>query len=188
MSELQVQEDVLKDEMESLSSRLGRQDLRVLETGCIRTPEEATHIGYGWSTLTFARRMQEFGGRSVSVDLDISVAADVLGRKSLTEHVKLVESDSLAFLDSLVDVGESFDFILLDSASDPRHILNEWERAVKLVVKGGVIVIDDVAYDKQTHGTKGSMIIEKLDAAGTPWRRLKRWTGYAWIGMIAIDF
>ena len=119
---------------------------------------------------------------------DLQVQADVLGRKDMTEHAVLVESDSLVFLDTLVAMKANFDLILLDSASDPVHILNEWDRAVKLIKKPSVILIDDVAYDEETAGTKGSLIIERLNAVCMPWRKLKRWTGYAYIGMIAIDF
>lgn len=188
MEKLPVQSDVLNDEIEKLTEVLGQRELRILETGCIRSAEEPHRIGDGWSTLTFATYVKENGGRTTSVDLDTSQASKVLGREKLTGYATLVQADSLAFLDSLVAGDSVFDMILLDSASDPEHILREWERAVQMVGHPGVILIDDVQHDAETCGTKGSLIIERLARNGVGFRGLKRWSGHAWIGMMAIDF
>lgn len=188
MEKLPVQSDVLNNEIEKLTEVLGRREVRILETGCIRCADEPHRIGDGWSTLTFATYVQENGGRATSVDLDTSSAATVLKKNGLTGYADLVQGDSLAYLDSLVAADRQFDMILLDSASDPEHILREWDRAVQMVGHPGVILIDDVQHDAETCGTKGSLIIERLARNGVAFRGLKRWSGFAWIGMMAIDF
>jgi len=188
MEKLPVQSDVLNSEIENLTELRGHRELRILETGCIRCADEPHRIGDGWSTLTFATYVKENGGRAVSVDLDTSSAAMVLGREKLTGYASLVQAESLAYLDSLVAADKQFDLILLDSASDPEHILRKWERAVQMVTSPGVILIDDVQHDAETCGTKGSLVIERLARNGVGFRGLKRWSGHAWIGMMAIDF
>lgn len=183
-----VQSDVVNDEIAKLAKRLGRKNLTFLETGSIRSGEEPHRIGDGWSTLTFATYVKANGGRSTSVDLDTSPAARVLVREEVAGYATLVQSDSLAYMDNLVATDQSFDLILLDSASDADHILNEWQRAVELVKSPATILLDDVQHDDDTCGTKGARVIEKLNESGMTFRRLKRWSGFAWIGMIAIDF
>lgn len=183
-----VQADVLNDELERMTKRAGRSALNILETGCIRATPEAHRVGDGWSTLTFAQWVKGHGGSSLSLDLDTSSARTILAREDLLAYAALSEGDSIAALNALMPEGRGFDVVLLDSASDPIHILNEWDRAVRIIRTPGVILIDDVSYDEGTAGTKGSLIIERLDGVGVPWRRLRRWSGFAYIGMIAIDF
>ena len=65
-------------------------------------------------------------------------------------------------LDRAIDAGELYDAILLDSLHTAEHVWEEFQRAVRLVCPGGLILIHDACY---ANGTVGGAL-QKIDAAG----------------------
>lgn len=118
-----------------------QRSLKIIETGTIRALGLQYEEGDGHST----RYIAEFINRSIyahefySVDLDISTAKKYLSQLGLLKYVGLVQSDSIVFLTKQQDV----DFVYLDSANDPDHILAEFLTIKDSVNLGGIVVIDD---------------------------------------------
>lgn len=166
--------DLLNAELAIVRERLGKADLRILETGCIRNDSERYRINDGWSTLTFAEHVHQFGGTHVSIDLDIAAAQRVLKRFNLENgDIALLPGYSIDVMTHLlVQEGPySKDVILLDSDNDPNLILHEFFIAQRMLTPGGVILIDDVGLDdSSTDGTKGRAVLPWAHKHGLKYR------------------
>lgn len=139
--------------------------LAILETGTIRVDSEAHRQGDGWSTEAFARDcMGRAEGTVTSIDLDTSVADRVLTRLSpnLRSLVTLRQGYSIEWMASMLEAGQRFDVILLDSDNDPTLILHEYMLAEKLLRRPGLILIDDVV-PGSTAIRKGELLVPWLE-------------------------
>lgn len=180
--------EILNREMFTLSGRLYRKNLEILETGTIRGTGEEYESNDGWSTSTFAEYVKEYGGSVHSVDLDISVATRVLGERNLPSYVNLVKGYSVDVLARMLSGGESsFDLILLDSDNDAELVLHEYLIAWHLLgPDGGTILVDDV--DTESTGVvKGHKLVPWLDRNRTEYRIVTR-TGTSYsTGVLVIE-
>lgn len=126
---------------------LGRNDLELVETGCVRREDD---WGAGQSTLVFDDFLQCVGGRLTSIDHDPKNCAHARGRTSTA--VEIVQDDSIRFLTSLSRRRpESVDLLYLDSMdvdwNDPRraalHQYQEFLAGLPLLRPGALVVGDD---------------------------------------------
>ena len=181
--------DLLEEEMSSLTSRLGRKNLRILETGTIRGTGEEYRDNDGWSTLVFAECVKEYGQLFYSVDLDVSVATQVLGTRNLLPYANLVKGYSVDVLARML-AGRiaTFDLILLDTDNDAELILHEYLIARHLLSdEGGTILVDDV--DLESSGVvKGHKLVPWLDANKTEYR-IEKTSGTSYTtGVLVAEF
>lgn len=141
--------------------------LVIVETGTIRNHLETYGDGDGHSTLRFAQYVNNFGGEFYSVDIDpiaVVVSTMVCTRDypSAMDKVKIIESDSVAFLKSF---DKPIDVLYLDSANDAELILNEAKAALSHLHSESCILIDD-CFNKNYHVEKGSLVIPFLEENG----------------------
>ena len=89
--------------------------ITIVETGCAR--QFGNWSGDGQSTLLFDRYVSERGGHVWSIDIDSNAVA--ICQKQVSEHVTMVQSDSVKFLHQLsrefVESGRRIDLCYLDS-------------------------------------------------------------------------
>lgn len=131
--------------MDRLRNKFDRRELHTLETGSIRNTGEPYRRGDGWSTLTFAAQVDQFGGGATSIDLNIDAAHQVLSDNGLRRKVNLIPGYSIDIMAAMLyELPTRFDLILLDSDNDPGLILHEYLIAKRLLRGGGVIIVDDV--------------------------------------------
>lgn len=163
--------DIINEQLARLRDRLGvaRPDpdggLAILETGTIRVDSEAHRKGDGWSTEAFARDCMGYSAGTVtSIDLDTSVADRVLTRLSpnLRSLVTLRQGYSIEWMAAMIEAGQKFDVILLDSDNDPQLILHEYMLAEKLLRRPGLILVDDVVPGSATI-RKGELLLPWLE-------------------------
>jgi len=157
---------------EILDIELARFDgypLRVIETGTIRGSTERSRIGDGWSTEYFARRQAQYpAGKFVSIDLDTTVADQVLTSLGLRDSAILIRDHSISALATLAiksftgrDLG-STDVIFLDSDNDAMLIFHEFLIAFAMVhgPPVGLIIVDDIAInDSSKDAHKGDLVV-----------------------------
>jgi predicted O-methyltransferase YrrM len=184
--------DVLVDVLADARKRLGRDSLRILETGMIRGTTDNYRTGDGWSTLTFAEHVRDHGGSLTSIDIDPEAA--VAARAVLEQHeldsdsVELVTGHSIDVLAGVAYRSKVpvFDVVLLDSANDPDLILHEYLTVYRLITSGGFVLIDDV--DMTSTGiVKGHAIAPWFNDTGVAYQIVPRDAdGYA-TGVIVAD-
>ncbi|UQA93699.1 class I SAM-dependent methyltransferase [Streptomyces halobius] len=179
--------DILVQELARMRSVCQRNGLDLLETGCIRNTAPGHRLADGWSTLTFAQHVRDYGGSVASVDLNTSQAKLVLNSAGLIDKVELINDDSVKTLQGLRGEGRAFDFVLLDSGNDPALIFREYQVATEMVRRPSLIAIDDVKYYPDAHGTKGELVVPHLEAQGIPFRVNRRWGGLGWIDVVLIE-
>lgn len=179
--------DILVQELARMRGACRRDGLDLLETGCIRNSAPGHRLADGWSTLTFAEHVRDYGGSATSLDLDTSEAKSVLNAEGLVDEVELIDGDSVETLRGLREEGRAFDFVLLDSGNDPDLIFAEYQVAVEMMRRPGLIGVDDVKYFADSHGTKGETVVPYLEAQGVPFRVHRRWGGLGWIDVVLVE-
>lgn len=162
--------EIIANELELFRSRCypdqPRAGFSILETGTIRYDTEDHRQGDGWSTEAFARDCMGRGeGHVTSIDLHIETADRVLTRLSpnLRELVTLRQGYSIEWMAAMLEAGQRFDVILLDSDNDPTLILHEYMLAEKLLRRPGLILVDDVVPGSTTV-LKGQRLLPWLAA------------------------
>ena len=108
--------------------------INAIETGTIRSYTEK-HESTRWLGESIPN------GKILSIDIEsksIQVSKDIC--KHLN-NIEWVQGDSLEILNNLEK--SKYNFILLDSVNNKDHIFNEFKLALKLIKKGGIIMIDD---------------------------------------------
>jgi predicted O-methyltransferase YrrM len=166
---------IIEQQLAAFRALTGRTALNIVETGSIRfnTPEHEQ--GDGWSTLQFARDVQANGGNLISVDLDTSVAREVLIQRGIEVvdnsdlcGVHLIEGHSIevlgymALMENGYQLQRPIDVLLLDSANEADLILHEWLVAKQLLAGDALLMVDDVDLSSP-NVVKGHRIIPWLD-------------------------
>lgn len=162
----------LRKYIRELEDKMGK--LIIVETGTIRNAASQYVIGDGYSTEIIARYIKnsEHKHDFYSVDLDISVCQKYLQNRSLLSYVKLVQSDSINFLQNFGKV----DFAYLDSGNDAQLILNEF----KLVEGTAKIVVIDDCVPGSHELLKGNLVIPYVKAKGYRFQLTNR-QGIIWL-------
>jgi predicted O-methyltransferase YrrM len=179
--------DILREQIARFRAAVGMKGgdaLDILETGTIRQDTEAHRLGDGWSTLTFAEVAAEVGGYVTSIDLDVSVARKVITRYGHDLHVVLREGHSIEWMASMIEAGQKFDVILLDSDNDAQLILHEYLLARKLLRHPGLLLVDDVAPGSATV-VKGQQLVPWLDGRGVKYMITPRTGGGVHSGVLS---
>lgn len=159
-------------------------ELQILETGTIRQDTEAHRLGDGWSTVAFAKHVAEYGGHVTSIDLDVDTAQRVLDREQLLDHVTLRQGYSIEWMASMLEAGQRFDVILLDSDNDAQLILHEFMIARKLLNRPGLIMVDDVVPGSRDV-VKGHELLPLLDGQSIGYAITERTGGGVRSGVLA---
>jgi predicted O-methyltransferase YrrM len=178
--------DILSEQIDRFLDGLGADTdypLQILETGTIRQDTEAHRLGDGWSTLTFAK-LAGTEGHVTSIDLDVSVARAVLAREGVADRVTLREGHSIEWMASMIEAGQKFDVILLDSDNDPQLILHEYLLARKLLRRPGLLLVDDVVPGSATV-VKGQQLVPWLDGRGVDNANMPRTGRGVYSGVLA---
>ena len=172
--------------------------IRVVETGTIRDAREETGaVGDGWSTLYFAERHKRTAARYttdfVSIDLDTTIADEVLRARGLRNHVYLDQGHSISKLTALaIGLGldhTGYDVAFLDSDNDAKLIFYEFLIAQNIVRHGGLIIIDDVRMPHHPVGAfKGDVVWPHVKEQGFKHHVVERdgWNGYK-AGVLIIE-
>lgn len=179
--------DLIDTHLTKLRTRLERSNLVTLETGSIRSDQIRFRDGDGWSTVALATNVKVHGGRSTSVDLDTSVASQVLSTNGLHDYVRLIDGHSIDKLGEYLLTGEKFDFILLDSDNDAALILHEWYLAKRLINPGGIIMVDDVEPGSK-EVLKGNDLIPHLNLHKIQYSLHKRSKNRITTGVAVVEF
>ena len=162
--------DTLRETLRLLDER-GAKNL--IETGTARHGLAKTK-GDGASTVVFGLWASKHGAHLHSVDIDpesIAGAQQGVDEHGLGEHVTLVTSDSLAFLEAY---SEPVDFLYLDSydyhktderiqTASQEHHLKEIKAIFDRLHDQSFVLIDDCG---QPNGGKGKLAIEFLKSKG----------------------
>ncbi|MFB7858811.1 class I SAM-dependent methyltransferase [Rhodococcus qingshengii] len=168
-------DDVLVAELSVFRSWSRKRALRILEVGVARSTADEYRVGDGWSSVSFAHDVRDFGGSLTGVDLDVSAARELLAGEGLVEE--LIEGDSRDVLRRLGGEGRRFDVVFLDGANDAEVVLEEFWLVEELgLVDGpGVIIADDMDMN-DPEVVKGHLLIPHLQETGRAFRMTYRET------------
>jgi hypothetical protein len=128
-------------EME-VKRRKGGKPLTILETGTSSCGTRSTHL--------FDAYVKKFGGKLISVDLDLNTVQQA--RSTLTSPFStVVHDDSVHFLSSFAQTGEAVDVVYLDSwdldwynyEPSATHGLKEYLAIRPKLTSGALLMIDD---------------------------------------------
>lgn len=158
-----------------LRSVLPRRELDILEIGVIRSIEPSYEDGDGWSTVTFARHVAQYGGSLTGVDLEVGAARAVLAEYDLSGT--MVRSDAMTALKAIEAQGNDYDVIYLDDDNPADIVLEEFFIARRVIRPGGLIIANDMNLD-DPEVTKGHDLIPYLKTSKIPYRILKRHTSW----------
>ncbi|MGB5627831.1 MAG: class I SAM-dependent methyltransferase [Woeseiaceae bacterium] len=163
-----------RDTLREVLRLLEERNAKVLvETGVARMGLEKSKSD-GASTIVFGLWASQNDAHLYSVDIDPE-ATDRAGKEvvnmNLGDHVTLVTSDSVAYLDEFTN---PVDFLYLDSydyhktdtsiqAASQQHHLKEIRAIENCLHEDTVILIDDC---NMPNGGKGKLVIERLTARG----------------------
>jgi hypothetical protein len=179
--------DLIDTHLAKLRSKLGKKDLTMVETGSIRSAEIRFRDGDGWSTVALASNTKVHGGSATSIDLDTSVASQVLAAHGLYDSTQLIDGHSIDVFADFLAQGRKFDFILLDSENDAQLILHEWYLAKRMINPGGIIMIDDVEPGSK-EVLKGNDLIPHLNLHKIPYKLHKRSKVRITTGVAVVEF
>jgi hypothetical protein len=137
---------------------LDKQELILLETGCIRNVDWKYSDGH--STLLFGWYCQKYNGTLYT--LEINREALELCKKLTKEYkdsIRYILGDSS---DTILKLGlERIDLLYLDSANDASIALNEYNAAKHFLHSESIIIVDDVV-----SGNKGMLVGPQMTLDG----------------------
>lgn len=168
--------EIIRDELPAFLRRTGQQRLRVLEVGVLRARDDEHRDGDGHSTLAFAELCTEYPGSSFTgIDLHVGDAEAAVTERGLAEVCTFLEGDSVQTMSGLVAFGERFNVVYLDADNSAESTLTEYELALKLLHRPGLILGDDMNLDHpEVH--KGKLLIPHLRSSGTAFALRQRHT------------
>ncbi len=146
---------ILKKHLQKLLERKGNPT--VIETGCIRDPNEETK-----STLTISSILK---GRGTFYTFELSKENIETCKKicqDYNRHIIYVQGDSVTNLKKMVGSKtlRSVDFAFFDSVNDGDHIFKEFKVVENLFNKGSIAVFDDALWED-----KGRLIKPYLESS-----------------------
>jgi len=187
---------IIEQQLAAFRTLTGQTALNIVETGSIRFNTKEHEQGDGWSTLQFARDVQANGGNLVSIDLDTSVAREVLTQRGIevTENsdlcgIHLVDGHSIevlahmALMENGYQLQMPIDVLLLDSANESDLILHEWLVAKRLLAGRSLLMVDDVDLSSP-NVVKGHKIVPWLDEHEIDYRVVPRTGGGVRTGVL----
>jgi hypothetical protein len=146
-------------------------NFEIIETGTLRNPGAWKD---GQSAMLFTEFVEQYGGRSRSVDIDqdaVNTARDAI----TSEQFEVYCSDSVTWLREQSDLGsvdlfylDSYDVKWQDDTPSAQHHLKEFLSIESYLKDGAVVAIDDNSM-RLTDGMrtgKGRMIVEYLERKG----------------------
>jgi heptosyltransferase-1 len=138
---------------------------RVVETGCVRSPDDWSA---GYFTWLCGAVLETHGGELVSVDNDAGHCATSRSLCGRWSRVSVVEADSVTYL---LNRTEPIDLAYLDSLDTDRpgcaeHGLTEAQAGERLMSDRGLIVFDDTPKGAGGYEGKGRLAVEWLQSQG----------------------
>ena len=118
----------------------------IRSNGCSRVLESGTGRGVSTACIASAIFHRANFPRITTFDISVLPGRDELWAMLPPEMQSCLDfhrGDSIAGMDKLIREGERFDAALLDSNHDEETVTREFDRAVQLVVPGGLILIHD---------------------------------------------
>jgi hypothetical protein len=168
--------DIIREELPAFLERTGQERFHVLEIGVLRAQDEEHEKGDGHSTLAFAELCSRYPGSTFTgIDLMVSDAIDAVGKLGFGDLCTFLQGDSLEMLKTLVASGRVFNVIYLDADNSSKSTMAEYELALQVLDRPGLILGDDMNLD-HPEVRKGRILIPHLRDSGTPFRLLQRHT------------
>lgn len=138
---------------EELYKRFSFNPITIVETGCIRNPNEIYKIGDGWGTLSWVHWAEKTGSIIYSVDINqhhLNIAKNIIG---LSPYVNYALSDSVSYLQNLPS-SFKINFLFLDSfdyhgdenekRASAEHQLKEFQACEKNLEENTLVLLDDI--------------------------------------------
>ena len=146
-------------------------NFNIVETGTLRTPGNWMD---GQSARLFTEFVDLYGGQMRSVDID-SVACEAARNTIASDRFSVVNSDSVAWLETLTDL-DQVDLFYLDSwdvdwnndTASAEHHLKEFLVIEPHIRPGTVVVLDDNSrwVNNSRRTGKGRRVVEHLESQG----------------------
>lgn len=170
--------EIIEEELPAFLARTGQETFRILEIGVLRARDEDHEKGDGHSTLAFAQMCARFPGSSfLGVDLKVADAMEAVNERGLGGVCDWVQGDSLETLVALRKAGQRFNVIYLDCDNSASATMAEYELALRLLDRPGLVMGDDMNLDHR-EVQKGRLLIPWLRGSGAPFilrQRLTPW-------------
>ncbi len=136
----------------------------VRSNGCARVLETGSARGVSAACLASAVAHRD-GARVVTLDCVAQDGRDELWGTLPARFRGCIEPrlvDAIEGMEQAIAAGEEYDAVLLDSLHTAEHVWEEFQRAVRLVSPGGLILIHDACYANGT--VEGAL--SRIDAIG----------------------
>jgi len=147
--------------------------ITIVETGCVRNPNEIYKNGDGWGTLSWIQWAERTKSIIFSIDINqyhLNVAKNIIG---LNKHVNYALSDSITYLENFPEFLK-INLLFLDSfdycgdennmKSAEEHQLKEIKACEKNLQENSLILLDDILDEK--FSGKGAQSIPYLISKG----------------------
>jgi hypothetical protein len=138
---------------EELYKRFQFNPITIVETGCIRNPNEIYKKGDGWGTLSWIHWAKKTNSIIYSIDINqyhLNVAKNVIG---LSPYVNYALSDSVSYLQNLPNYFK-INLLFLDSfdycgdeenkKAAAEHQLKEFQACEKNLQENSLVLLDDI--------------------------------------------
>lgn len=168
--------NIINEELPAFMKRNGLETLRVLEVGVLRAQDAEHEAGDGHSTLAFAELCAKLpGGSFTGIDLSVGDAQDAVAKAGLGSVCTFLQGDSLDMLQALTEGGQRFDVVYLDADNSAESTMKEYELALQVLDRPGLILGDDMNLDHR-EVQKGKILIPHLRENNVPFRLRHRRT------------
>lgn len=154
-------------------NRFNLNPIVIVETGCIRNPNEIYKMGDGWGTISWLLWAKKTNSQIYTVDINqyhLNTAKNVIGN---SPHINYVLNDSVEYLQKLP---QSFkiNLLFLDSfdycgdeenkKAAAEHQLKEFQACEKNLQENSLVLLDDIL-DSNFSG-KGALSIPYMMSKG----------------------
>lgn len=168
--------DIIMEELPAFAERTGRKTLEVLEVGVLRERDVGHAEGDGHSTIAFAQLLKNMpGSRYTGIDLKVANAMDAVVAARLGAVCDFIQGDSVEMMETLLLGGCTFDVIYLDCDNSAKSTMAEYELALQLLKRPGLLLGDDMNVESdEVH--KGKILIPYLIGKDIPFEIRQRST------------